>query len=155
VLGALLPRGGATLGVAVAMAYGFLRVFEPPGMGAEAVYVLVAAVLVVLVAALLRRDGAGIFAFVHATLLGPVAALVLGCVLDQATAPALGCLRLPIGIAPLPALAVIADWLIGLVIRRRGLRFGLELTAAVIACAILGKPLSTAPLESRVVTAVP
>ena len=41
ILGALLPRGGATLGVAMAMAYGFLRVFEPPGMGAELVYVLV------------------------------------------------------------------------------------------------------------------
>ena len=155
VLGALLPRGGATLGVAVAMAYGFLRVFEPPGMGAEAVYVLVAAVLVAVVAALDRRDGAGILAFVHATLLGTVAVLGLEVVLDQAHAHALRGLRLPIAIATLPALAVVADWLIGLVIRRRGLRFGLELAAAAIACAVLGRPLSTAPLESRVVTAVP
>jgi Sulfatase len=155
ILGALLPRGGATLGVAVAMAYGFLRVFEPPGMGAEAVYVLVAAVLVALVATLVRRDGAGVLAFVHATLLGAVAVLGLEVVLDQAHAHALRGLRLPIAIATLPALAVIADWLIGWLIRRRGLRFGLELTAMVIACAILGKPLSTAPLESRVVTAVP
>jgi arylsulfatase A-like enzyme len=155
ILGTLLPRGGATLGVAVAMAYGFVRVFEPPGMGAEAIYVLVAAVLVAVIAALARRDGAGVLAFVHATLLGTVAILGLEVVLDQAHAHALRGLRLPIAIATLPALAVALDWLIGLLIRRRGVRFGLELAAAMIACVILGKPLSTAPLESRVVTAVP
>src|SRR5260370_1414214 len=64
-------------------------------------------------------------------------------------------IRLPALIALLPLLARLADSLIGLVVRRRGVRLGLEAAAAVIALAVLGKPLSTAPLENRVVTAVP
>jgi arylsulfatase A-like enzyme len=155
VLGAVLPRGGLALGVALAMVYGFLRVFEPPGMGAEGVYVLVAAVLVAGAARLGRRDGAGVLAFVHATLLGAVAVLGLETLLDQLHAHAMRGLRLPVAIAALPAVAVAADWLIGLVIRRRGIRLGIELAAAVVACVVFGRPLSTAPLESRVVTAVP
>jgi arylsulfatase A-like enzyme len=155
VLGAVLPRGGLALGVALAMVYGFLRVFEPPGMGAEGVYVLVAAVLVAAVARLGRRDGAGVLAFVHATLLGAAAVLGLETLLDQLHAHALRGLRLPVAIAAVPAVSVAADWLIGLAIRRRGIRLGLELAAAAVACAVLGRPLSTAPLESRVVTAVP
>src|SRR5262245_52787022 len=46
ILGALLPRGGLPLGLAMGAAYGFLRVFAPPGMGAEAIYLVVAAAAV-------------------------------------------------------------------------------------------------------------
>jgi arylsulfatase A-like enzyme len=155
VLGVLLPRGGLPLGLALAMVYGFLRVFEPPGMGAEAVYVLVAAVLVLGAVRLARRDGAGVLAFLHATLLGALGVLGLETVLDQVHAHALRGLRLPIAIATVPALVVAADWIIGLVIRRRGLRLVIEAAAVLVACVMLGRPLSTAPLESRVVTAVP
>jgi hypothetical protein len=42
VLGAIFPRGGVLLGLAMGAAYGFMRVYEPPGMGAATVSVLVA-----------------------------------------------------------------------------------------------------------------
>src|SRR5262249_49375179 len=133
-LGALLPRGGLPLGLALAMVYGFLRVFEPPGMGAEAVFVLVAAVLVLGVLRLARRDGAGLLAFAHGTLLGALGVLGLETVLDQIHAHALRGVRLPIAIATLPALVVAADWLVGLVIRRRSIRLVIEAAAVLVAC---------------------
>jgi arylsulfatase A-like enzyme len=158
-LGAILPRGGVLLGLGMGAAYGFLRVYEPPGMGAEAVFAVAAALALVVGTRLARRDaqrpGGGVLAFVHTVLLGSAAILAAEFALDSEHASALRGLRLPVLIAALPLLAVLADWLIGFVIRRRGLRLGLEIVAAVVALAILGKPLSTAPLENRVVTAVP
>src|SRR5262245_4040521 len=156
-LGAFFPRGGVQLGLAMGAAYGFLRVFEPPGMGAEAVFVLAAAATLLVGGWIARRDrsGGGVLAFVHTALLGAAAVLVADFALDAAHASALRGLRLPILIAALPLLAVLADWLIGLVVRRRALRFGLEVVAAAIVLAVVGKPLSTAPLENRVVTAMP
>jgi arylsulfatase A-like enzyme len=158
-LGAILPRGGVLLGLGMGAAYGFLRVYEPPGMGAEAVFAIAAALALVVGAWLARRDaqrpGGAVLAFVHTVLLGSAAILAAEFTLDAVHASALRGLRLPVLIAALPLLAVLADWLIGFAIRRRGLRLGLEIAAAVVALATLGKPLSTAPLENRVVTAVP
>src|SRR5262249_50198853 len=129
-LGAIFPRGGVQLGLAMGAAYGFLRVFEPPGMGAEAVFVLAAAAALVVGGWIARRDarrsGGGVLAFVHTALLRAAAVLVADFALDAMHASALRGLRLPILIAALPLLAVLADWVIGLVIRRRALRFGLE-----------------------------
>src|SRR5262249_61087796 len=42
-LGAIFPGGGMQLGLAMGAAYGFLRVFEPPGVGAGSVFRLAAA----------------------------------------------------------------------------------------------------------------
>ncbi len=155
VLGAVLPRGGLALGLAMGAAYGFLRVFAPPGVGAEGVFVLVAVAAVAAGARLGRRDGGGVLAFVHATVLGAAAVLGADLALDSMRASALRGLRMPIVIAALPLAAVALDWVLGLAVRRRGLRLGLEVAAAGVALAILGSPLSTAPLENRVVTAVP
>src|SRR5262249_60267517 len=96
-----------------------------------------------------RRDGGGILAFVHGTLLGALGVLGLETVLDQIHAHALRGIRLPIAIATLPALVVAADWLVGLVIRRRGIRLVIEAAAVLVACLMLGRPPSTAPLASR------
>src|SRR5262249_13876408 len=78
-LGAIFPRGGVQLGLAMGAAYGFLRVFEPPGMGAEAVFVLAAAAALVVGGWIARRDarrsGGGVLAFVHTALLGAAAVL--------------------------------------------------------------------------------
>jgi len=159
VLGAIFPRGGVLLGLAMGAAYGFMRVYEPPGMGAEAVFVVVAAAALAVGGWIARRDaersGGSVLAFVHTALLGAAAVLAVDFTLDAVHASALRGLRLPVLIALLPLLALLADSLIGLVVRRRGVRLGLEAAAAVIALAVLGKPLSTAPLENRVVTAVP
>src|SRR5262249_27250165 len=132
-LGAIFPGGGVQLGLAMGAAYGFLRVFEPPGMGAESVFVLAAAAALVIGGWIARRGAhrsvGGSLAFVHTALLGAAAVLVADFTLDAVHASALRGLRLPVLIAGLPLLAVLADWLIGLAIRRRALRFGLEMAA--------------------------
>lgn len=155
ILGALLPQGGVALGLAMGAAYGFLRVYAPPGMGAEAVYVLVAAAAVAAGARLVRRDGSGVLAFVHTALLGAAAMLGLDFALDSMRAGALRGMRLPVVMTALPLLAVAVDRMLALVLRRRGLRLGLELAAAGVALAVMGSPLSTAPVDNRVVTAIP
>jgi arylsulfatase A-like enzyme len=155
VLGAVVGRGGVVLGLALASVYGFLRVFEPPGFGAEGLFLLVAAGVVVAGARLAGRDGAGLLAFVHTVLLAAAALLGLDLALDSMRLGALRGMRLPVVIALVPLLALAADWLLGLVLRRRALRLGAELVAAGIALLIVGAPLSTAPVDNRVVTAVP
>jgi arylsulfatase A-like enzyme len=84
-----------------------------------------------------------------------VALLASEIVLAEARASALRGVRLPLVIAAIPLAAWIADWVVGLVLRRRGLRVGLELTAAVVALVVLARPLSVTPVSERVVTAVP
>src|SRR4029453_13452173 len=155
VLGVLLPQGGVRLGLARGAAYGFMRVFAPPGMGAEAIYVLVAAAAVALGMWLTRRDDSGVLAFLHTALVGAAALLGLDFALDSMHAGALRGMRLPIVMAALPLVALVLDRALALILRRRGLRFGLELAAAGIALAVLGSPLATAPIDSRLVTAVP
>ena len=140
-------------------AYGFMRVYEPPGMGAETVFVLVAAAALAVGGWIARRDagrsgGGGVLAFVHTALVGAAAVLAVDFTLDAVHASALRGLRLPVLIALLPLLALLADWLIGLVVRRRGVRLGLEVAAAAIALTALGKPVDGAAGD-RVVTAVP
>src|SRR5947199_194731 len=57
-------------------------------------------------------------------------------------------------LALVPLGAVLADRAFGLAVRRRGVRLGLELGAAVLAALIWGRPLSTAPLVDPIVTGV-
>jgi arylsulfatase A-like enzyme len=154
-LGALIPRVGLALGLAMAGVYGLLRVYAPPGFAAEGVFLALAAGSVVAGTWLARRDGSGVLAFLHAVLLGSAAVLAFDVVLDAVHGKGLRGMRLPVAIALLPLLAVSADWLLGFVVRRRGVRLGLEALAAGVAAMVFGGPLSTAPLENRVVTAVP
>src|SRR6185503_3712627 len=64
------------LALGMTVVYGFLRVFEPPGVMGEAAY-LVAGALTAFLAARLVRSRLGILAFVHLTLV-TTAATVLG-----------------------------------------------------------------------------
>ena len=155
--GAAMPAAGAgTLGLVLAAGYGFLRVYAPPGMGAEAVFVAAAAVLVLLGRRLLGRDDArGVLGFAHVTLLAAGAILAVDLALDEAHGSALRGVRLPLLIAALPVAAVAVDRVIAFVLRARGLRLGLELVAASIAGLVLGSPLHTAPIDETTVTAVP
>jgi len=75
--------------------------------------------------------------------------------IDAMHAKALRGFRMPVAVALLPLAVVAVDWLLGFLIPRRGVRLTLEVAAAAVALAVLGSPLSTAPLEHRVVTAVP
>jgi arylsulfatase A-like enzyme len=154
-LGTLVPRGGVPLGVAMVGVYGLLRVYAPPGLGAEALFVALSIVAVALSRWLDDDESSRLLGFVHAVVLGSVAVLAIDAILDAMHAGGLRGMRLPVLIAALPLLAVAADRLIGIVVRRRGLRLGLEVAATGVALAVLGGPLSTAPLDNRVVTAIP
>lgn len=156
VFGLLLPQAGpGVLGLALAAVYGLLRVFAPPGFGAEGVYVVAAFAAVGVGAWLLGSARESRLAFIHVLLLGSVALLVEELMLAESHASALRGVRLPLVIAAVPLAAWIADWAVGLVLRRRGLRFGLELAGAVVALFALARPLSVAPVSETVVTAVP
>ncbi len=154
-LGGLIPRGGVPLGVAMVGVYGLLRVYAPPGLGAEALFVGLSIAAVAISRRLEDAEGSGLLGFIHAVLLGSGAVLAIDVVLDGLHASGLRGLRLPVVIAALPLLAVVVDRVLGVVVRRRGLRLGLQTAAAGLALVALGGPLSTAPLDSRVVTAVP
>src|SRR5262245_65033591 len=62
VVGAVLPRVGLTFGLAMAAVYGLLRLYAPPGFGAEGAFVLLAVAAVAAGAWLARRDGYGVLA---------------------------------------------------------------------------------------------
>src|SRR5438045_3485450 len=72
VVGGLASRGGQvpraqSLALGLAAAYALCRIYDPPGLGTEAAFALVAAALAVLGAALAGPAG-GPLAFVHLTL---------------------------------------------------------------------------------------
>lgn len=154
-LGLVLPNaGGSVLALSLGAVYGFLRVYAPPGMGAEAVFVGVAAAAVVAGRRIVGEKGS-VLAFVHLTILGAASLLAVEVILDESRANALRGMRLPLVIAVVPLAGVLADRVLAFVLRKRGLRFAVELTVAIAALLVVGKPLSTAPLEETVVTAVP
>ena len=129
-LGAIVPRVGLTFGLGMAAVYGLLRLFSPPGFGAEAAFLALAALAVAAGAWLARRDGHGVLAFLHAVVLGSAAVLGLDFALDAMHAKALRGFRLPVAVALLPLAVVAVDWLLGFLIRRRGVRLTLEVAAA-------------------------
>jgi arylsulfatase A-like enzyme len=154
-LGFLLPNaGGSVLALALGAVYGFLRVYAPPGMGAEAVFVGVAIAAVFAGRQIVGEKGS-VLAFVHLTILAAASLLIAEVVLDESRASALRGMRLPLVIAVVPVLGVLADRILSFVLRKRGLRLGLELAAGVVTLLVLGKPLSTDPLVETLVTGVP
>jgi arylsulfatase A-like enzyme len=148
------PVGGAWLALALAGVYGLVRIFDPPGLVAEAIFTLVAAAVVALGAAVAGRAAGGPLAFAQLTLLGAGAVVVGGFAMVEAGAGRLG-VALPVVLPMLPVLAVASDRLLGLVVRRRGPRFGLELAAAALVLLVWGRPLVRTPLNDPIVTAVP
>src|SRR5262245_49916984 len=144
-VGAVCGRaGGATLALGLAGAYGFLRVYEPPGLGAEALFVAAVAVASALGTALAGSDRRGVLAFLHLTVLGTAVIAVADLVWEEQHGGPLGAFTLPLAFAVLPLLGLIADRLVAFAVPRRPLRAGLELAAAVLAGVVWVHPLSTA-----------
>jgi arylsulfatase A-like enzyme len=159
IVGALLglagrPVGGAWLALALAGVYGLVRIFDPPGLGAEVIFALAAVAMVGIGAAVAGRAAGGPLAFVQLTFLGAVAVVAGGFVLAESGAGRLG-VALPVVLATLPVLAAGADRALALVVRRRGVRLGVELAVAALVVLVWGRPLVRAPLEDPIVTAVP
>ncbi len=154
-VGVLAGRaGGVALALGLAAAYAFLRVYDPPGFGTEALFVGMAVVATVLGTRLGGADRRGWLAFLHVTVLATAALAVTNLVLEEERG-ALGQLTVPLVFGGAPLAALLVDRLLGVLVRRRTVRAGLELAALAIAGILWGHPLSTAPLEDPLVTGVP
>ncbi len=87
VVGGLASRGGhaphaRSLALGLAAAYALFRIYDPPGLGTEAAFALVAAALAALGAALAGPAG-GPLVFVHLTLLTSATVALGGWALDE------------------------------------------------------------------------
>ncbi len=149
------PVTGAPLALGLAVAYGLLRLYEPPGLGTEALFCLggiVAGAAGVMLAGA-GRDG--LLALVQLVLLTTtITALGEFRLVENHAAPLTG-VRLAALFAVLPLGGVVADRALGLVVRRRGVRFGIELATAALALIVWAHPRGISPLDDPLVTAVP
>ncbi len=167
VLGILLGgiaegRGANSVSLALGMAavYGLIRVYEPPGLRAEALFAVVATGCTIVA---VRVAGArrGILQFVHLTVITTAAVALCKAGVSEAQSTYFSHQEpsgamLPLLLAVLPLAGVGADRLLGLAMRREGVRFGVEIAVAVLAGLVWGHPLSTAPLVGpRPVVAAP
>jgi arylsulfatase A-like enzyme len=146
-------RGGA-LALALAAGYGLLRVYEPPGLWSEALFVAAAAAVAAVGLLLAGRDRNGALGFVHLTLLATVGVTIGEFVLEERGVALRGA-RLPLVFAAMPIAGIVLDAGLRLAVRRRAVRFGLELAVLAMAVVLWGHPLATAPIEDPIVTAVP
>jgi len=167
-LGVLLTfvPGGASapaLALGLTMAYGLIRIFEPPGMGSEAVFLVLAAVSVVLGTRLVGDERRGPLAFAHLTLLTTTFTALGKAVIGEAqsdyfskTEPS--GLSLALLLAALPLAAVVVDRMVAFLLRRRNVRFALELAIGIGAAALWNHwspPLWTAPIDQMRTVAEP
>ncbi len=161
ILGAVAGGGGAaSLALGMTVVYGLLRVYEPPGYLAEALYVVVGALGAVL-AVRLAGTREGWLGFVHLALVTTVAIAVGKTGITEVQSSYFSKQEpngaaLPLLLAALPLLGVLVDRLVGTVIRRGGTRLAVELACGALAALIWGRPLSTAAFDDhRALLAVP
>src|ERR1051326_9046382 len=143
------------LAVACTLAYGFVRVVEPPGPGVELLYLALAPIALGIGMRLIARDDRPVLGFVHVVLLGALGLLLWEWrrELTHSDAPGLAGMLLG-GMAPGLA-AFVVDRMLALLLRARPRRMALELVLGGGALAVWGAPLRTAPLLDPIVTAVP
>ena len=143
------------LAVAFTLAYGFVRVVEPPGPGVELLYLALAPIALGIGMRLIARDDRPVLGFVHVVLLGALGLLLWEWrrELTHSDAPGLAGMLLG-GMAPGLA-AFVVDRMLALLLRARPRRMALELVLGAGALAVWGAPLRTAPLLDPIVTAVP
>jgi arylsulfatase A-like enzyme len=144
-----------TLALVLVLAYGFVRIVAPPGVGAEAIYIALAAAAFAAFRWLGRGTDTGLLAFVHVVLLGTLGLLAGELWLDARHANAMRGALLPLTCLGLLLVVPLVDRLMTFVVRGRGARMLLQAGAVAIAIAMLGTPLDARPLEDAVVTSVP
>jgi len=160
-----MPGGASApaLALGLTMAYGLIRIFEPPGMGSEAVFVALAAVSAVIGVRLVGDERRGPLAFLHLTLLTATFTALGKAVIGEAqsdyfskTEPS--GLSLALLLAALPLAAVVADRVLAFLLRRRVMRFGLEVAIGLVAAVLWNHwspPLWTAPIDQMRTIAEP
>jgi arylsulfatase A-like enzyme len=153
--GVLVRDAGARLlALVLAGVYGLMRVYAPPGFGAEAVYVGVFG-LACAAAVRVAGDDARFGVAVLTIALGALGVLLGDMWLDAHRAAALRGMALPLTIATLVWAPILADAAASVVVRSPMLRAGGVLTCGAIALALTGTPLDTTPLMDDLATAVP
>lgn len=143
-----------TLAVVLAGAYGLMRVYAPPGPGAEAIYVGVFA-LVAFASLRLAGGDTSRAGFVLIVALGALGVLLGDAWLDEHYAAAFRGARLPMAVVALVWLPLAADAAVGLLVRRAEVRGAALLVVGGVLLLATGRPLDTAPLIEDVVTGVP
>jgi len=157
---ALIGEGASAPAFALGLAgaYGMIRMYEPPGVRAEALFLVLAIVSVALAVRLAGHERRGWLAFAHLTLVATVATALGKTGVGEMQSTYFGKteptgIALPLLLAGLPLAGVAVDRLLGLLVRRHGMRFAAEVAAAVLAVFLCGRPLPIAPLEDSSVTA--
>ncbi len=160
-----VPGGasGPALALGLTMAYGLIRVFEPPGMGGEALFVLLATLSAALGVRLVGDERRGPLAFVHLTLLTTTITALGKAIIGEAqsdyfskTEPSGASLAFLL--AALPLAAVIADRGVAFALRRRTVRFAFEVAIGLGAAVLWNHwspPLWTAPIDQMTLVAEP
>ena len=146
--------GRRTFALALAGAYGLLRVYAPPGYGAEAIYAAVCGV-VTLVALRLGGTTTTRSGVVLTIALGALGVLLGDAWLDDHHAAALRGMLLPFAVAALVWTPLALDALVARVARSAAVRGLALLGVGGLVLLVTGKPLATTPLVEDVVTAVP
>jgi len=153
---AVAPRlGYGRVAIVVAGAYGLMRVFSPPGIGSEALYLLLATLLVCAAPWLVGDDRDRSFAAFHVVALMAAALLVGELLLDSARAGALRGVRLPAVVAGLGLAGLLVDRIMQLLVARRSGRVLVQGLAAALALLVWGRPLDVRAHVDSVVTGVP
>src|SRR5882672_8292640 len=114
--------GAAALALGLAAAYGLFRVYDPPGLGSEAVFALVATAAAAAGVLLAGAETGGVLAFVHLLLLTTVAVALGGFTVDETMGGMKWGPGLPFVLALVPVAAVAADRVVGLAVRSRAAR---------------------------------
>jgi arylsulfatase A-like enzyme len=154
VLGALLGRraDGATLALGLAAVYALARFYDPPGLGAEAAFALLAVGTTAVAVRLAGTDRTSARAFLQLIVLASLATAIAGFAVDERAGSGA---VLPFALALVPAAAVLCDRVIALGVRGRLARAAVAVVAAGIAALVWGRPLATAPIDDPIVTGVP
>ena len=139
------------LALGLGIVYGFLRIYEPPGYRSELFFFALAPLGAFLGVLLAGRERRGPIAYVQLVLVATAATVFGKASIAESqsyfaqTEPSAATLVLLL--VGLPLAGVLVDRLLGLAIRRPGVRLGVEVAAGVAALVVWGHPQSTAPLD--------
>jgi arylsulfatase A-like enzyme len=148
-----LGRGDRAAAYALGMTvvYGLIRVYEPPGLFGEGLFVVMGSICAAAGVWLVGRC-VGWLGFLHVALVA-TAAVMLGKTGITEVQSSYFSKQEPNGmtlvlvVAALPLAGVLLDRVVGVVVRRGGARLAIELAAALVAALVWGKPLSTTPFD--------
>src|SRR5512147_1183635 len=154
-VGLVAPAAGRRVTAFVLVgAYGLMRVWAPPGLGAELGYVVTFGLLAAIALRVAGTSG-GWADMLLTVALGAAGVLLGDAWLDEHWDAALHGKLLPFAVAGIAFAPLVAEWLVSLVLRSAPVRASVVAAAGLTALLATATPLSTAPLVEDVVTGVP